>query len=305
MAENSAIGWTDATWNCLAGCTRVSEGCDNCYAAELAAKRLKNHPTYRGLATVTRSGRAAFTGLVRYIPDKLAEPLRWQVGRRIFVNSMSDLFHEAVPEVVIDRVFTVMALAPRHTFQVLTKRPERMLAYCAGLTRERLMERAHYDAEGRSPVAGGGARSLIYVSRRGGYAFPELPLRNLWLGTSAEDQSTWDERVELLGQVPAVVRFVSAEPLLGPIDSGNAFDPPPESSPYQPINWVIIGGETGPNHRAMNPLWAQQLAEQCTLAYVPVFVKQDSGPKPGKQGRLSDGLWALKQFPGIPEAAHA
>jgi protein gp37 len=305
VSEHSAISWTDATWNCLAGCTRVSAGCDLCYAAELAAKRLKNHPTYKGLATVTRSGRAAFTGRVRYVPDKLAEPLRWQTGRRIFVNSMSDLFHEAVPEVVIDRVFTVMALAPRHTFQILTKRPARMKAYCESLTVDRLRECAHFDAEGRPPIAGGGARSLIYVSRRGGYAFPDLPLPNVWLGTSAEDQPTWDERIEQLGRISAAVRFVSAEPLLGFIDPGNAFDPAVDGSDYQPIDWVIIGGESGRGHRPMDVAWAECLASQCALASVPVFVKQDSGPKPGKQGRLSARLWALKQFPGIPEAAHA
>jgi protein gp37 len=310
MSEHSAISWTDATWNCLAGCTRVSAGCDLCYAAELAAKRLKNHPTYKGLATVTRSGRAAFTGRVRYVPDKLAEPLRWQTGRRIFVNSMSDLFHEAVPEVVIDRVFAVMALAPRHTFQILTKRPARMQAYCAGLTAERLMDAASHDAEGRLPFAGG--HNLWRIAKRHRFT-PQLPLDNVWLGVSVENQEVSWERIGRLLLTPAAVRWVSLEPLLGPIDLDGwiGYDltlGEDESGEYaygDGLDWVVVGGESGPSHRPMDVAWLQQIAEQCVDEGIPIFVKQDSGPKPGKQGRLSARLWALKQFPGIPEAAHA
>jgi protein gp37 len=313
MAEHSAISWTDATWNCLAGCTRVSAGCDLCYAAELAAKRLKNHPTYRGLATVTRSGRAAFTGLVRYIPGKLAEPLRWQTGRRIFVNSMSNLFHEAVPEVVIDRVFTVMALAPRHTFQILTKRAARMKAYCESLTVDRLAACSKLDAEGRPELEGG--RNLRYWARTPRFHDGPLPLGNVWLGVSVEDQGSTDERIPLLLGTPAAVRFISAEPLLGRINLGKFFDRcsyycdhDEEGGGHRPertLDWVIVGGESGAKHRPMEVTWANEIMVDCHAAGVPLFVKQDSGAKPGKQGRLSDHLWAFKQFPGIPEAAHA
>jgi protein gp37 len=302
VSEHSAISWTDSTWNCLAGCTRVSSGCDLCYAAQFAATRGKHTPIYKDLAVITPSGRPAFTGLVRYLPHRLAEPLRWQQGRRVFVNSMSDVFHDGVPDAVVDRIFAVMALAPRHTFQLLTKRPERMRVYCRALTPERLIEAANHDAEGRLPFAGG--HNLWRIAKRHRFV-PQLPLANLWVGTSAEDQPTWDERVEQLGRVPAAVRFVSAEPLLGRIDGVNELDPPPHDSHHQPVDWVIIGGETGPGHRPMNVDWAEDLARQCELAGVPVFVKQDSGPKPGKQGRLSDHTWALKRFPGTPEAAHA
>jgi len=309
MSEHSAISWTDATWNCLAGCTRVSAGCDLCYAAELAAKRLKNHPTYRGLATVTASGRSAFTGRVRYIPDKLVEPLRWQTGRRIFVNSMSDLFHEAVPEIVIDRVFAVMALAPRHTFQILTKRPARMKAYCESLTVDRLADCSRLDAEGR-PEFGGG-RSLRYWARSPRFPDGPLPLSNVWLGVSAEDQEAADECIPLLLDTPAAVRFISAEPLLGRMELDQWLISTPCEYHGHPadqcarLHWVIVGGESGRQHRPMDVAWADDIAVQCSAAGVPLFVKQDSGSKPGKQGRLSDALWAFKQFPGISEAAHA
>jgi protein gp37 len=152
---------------------------------------------------------------------------------------------------------------------------------------------------------------LIYVSRRGGYAFPELPLSNVWLGVSVEDQATADERIPLLLKTPAAVRFISAEPLLGPIDltricedSRNVLgwnvlsdDYPTDTISRRRLDWVIVGGESGKLHRAMELSWAESIAEQCTAARIPLFVKQDSGPKPGKQYRLPDALWARKEFP--------
>jgi len=260
VGDHSAIEWTDATWNPVAGCTRVSAGCDNCYAATLVAGRLKNRPQYESLAVVTPSGRAAFNGKIRLLPERLEQPLRWRRPRRIFVNSMSDLFHEDVPFDYIDRVFAVMAMAPQHTFQVLTKRPERMLAYMDKGVANRVDLAVMRCFQGWSPDAIDRARAM--------------PLPNVWLGTSTENQEQWDARVALLGQVPAAVRFVSAEPLLGPIDCGNAFDQPPDDSPYRPIDWVIVGGESGRGARPMDVAWARSIVEQCRGAVVPVFVKQ-------------------------------
>ncbi len=200
---------------------------------------------------------------VKLHEKRLAEPLRWKTPRRVFVNSMSDLFHELVPNDFIDLVFIMMAKAPQHVFQILTKRPQRMRDW--------------------------------FASGATGATWGPWPLPNVWLGVSAEDQRRWDERVEILGRVPAAVRFVSVEPMLGPIDVGNAFDPSVDGSDYQPIDWVILGGETGRDYRPMNPEWAENLAAQCVG--IPLFVKQDSGPRPGKQGRLSDALWARKEYP--------
>lgn len=213
MAETSAIEWTDATWNPITGCTLVSEGCRHCYAAQLAATRLKNHPSRQGLARLNAAGEAKFTGEVRFNEQWLADPLRWKRPRRIFVCAHGDLFHESVPDEWIDRVFAVMALAPQHTFQVLTKRTERMLRYFA-----------HDGGFGRWGYIEARAREII--NRRFGRIAPGLTLAhfggsnlpNVWLGTSIEDQATADTRIPHLLDTPAALRFVSAEPLLGPVD---------------------------------------------------------------------------------------
>lgn len=261
MGDHSAIEWTDATWNPVAGCTRVSAGCDNCYAARLAATRMKHTRQQKGLATITRSGQAAFIGKIRLLPERLEQPMHWRRPRRIFVNSLSDLFHQDVPDEYIDRVFAVMACASQHTFQVLTKRPGRMQAYLSapGLS-ARLDRRVMTQFDGWSPDA----LDLVRA----------MPLPNVWLGVSAEDQATAEERIPPLGQTPAAVRFVSAEPLLGAIDFGNAFDPAPDGSPYRPVNWVIVGGESGPGARPIDLGWVHSIVENCQFAGVPVFVKQ-------------------------------
>jgi protein gp37 len=295
VGDRSAIGWTNATWNPIAGCTRVSEGCDNCYAATLVAGRLKNRPQYNGLAVITPSGRAAFNGRIRLLPERYDQPHRWRKPRRIFVNSMSDLFHETVPEFVISRIFDEMARAPWHTFQVLTKRPERMAALVP-----------------------------TFAARHTARDGTGWPMRHVWLGTSCENQPTADERIPWLLKTPAAVRFVSLEPLLGqlrprlrqgvcaehgpgPASDGTHFIGDRASTfcpkcgwayrTYEEIHWVVIGGESGTGHRQMDVAWAESIAAQCQAAGVPVFIKQDSGPHPGKQGRLSDALWALKQYP--------
>lgn len=187
MSEHSAIGWTNSTWNPVAGCTRVSEECDNCYAAWLVAHRLRNHPVYKGLAVVTKSGRAAFNGKIRELPDRLDKPLRWRTPRRVFVNSMSDLFHENLSDDFINSVYSTMALAKLHTFQVLTKRPERMAVFLRG---------------------------PFYQNS---WDIPRDPLAHVWHGTSVGTQRAVDERTRHLQDTDSVVRFLSCEPLLEPL----------------------------------------------------------------------------------------
>lgn len=223
MAGKTKIEWTDSNWNPIRGCSRVSEGCRNCYAENIAARFNKPGQWGEGLAEiVTRpdgAKEARWTGKMVQAPEAtLTAPLRWKAPRMIFVNSTSDLFHEAVPDEWIDRVFAVMALCPQHTFQVLTKRTERMRAYftgaCAhriGLSALRLTLEARY-ANIRSMVGEG------IVLHRDPPRLAKWPLPNVWLGTSVEDQATADNRIPHLLATPAAIRFISAEPLLGPVD---------------------------------------------------------------------------------------
>lgn len=320
MADQSHIEWTDATWNPIVGCSVVSPGCTNCYAMKMAGRLeavSRAHEAsnggdpgplehYRRLTRVTRSG-AVWTGTVRQAPEHLlTKPLRWRKGRRIFVNSMSDLFHEDVPDEWIDRVFAVMALCPQHTFQVLTKRADRMRAY---LSRHRWhiwakLGRA-MDPECWSalpPVMGGDC----------------TPLPNVWLGVSVEDQQRADERIPDLLATLAAVRFLSCEPLLGPVnlvkirrfapgiadreffdsltgtavtDLGSRVITLPLNPPAR-IDWVICGGESGPGARPMHPDWARSLRDQCAAAGVPFFFKQWGEWGPYDRGRLGDGQLA-------------
>lgn len=224
MGDKSKIEWTDATWNPVSGCTKVSQGCKNCYAERVFP---------RAYATSARLGRE-FTD-VRCHPVRLNQPVRWKRPRKIFVNSMSDLFHEAVPDEFIWDIFDVMFRTHQHTYQILTKRADRMLKFCSS-------ERAF-----------------------------AKPLPNVWLGVSVEDQETADERIPLLLQTPAAVRFVSYEPALGPVD----FRLTPNPSPLTPsLDWVICGGESGPHARPMHPDWARSVRDQCQAAGVPFFFKQ-------------------------------
>lgn len=256
---DTAIAWTNKTWNPVTGCSHVSEGCRHCYAETMSLRM--------GWSKEPWTARHAPQN-VKLHPERLRVPETWRKPARVFVNSMSDLFHEQVPDEFIDRVFRQMAMLPRHSFQVLTKRAQRMRDYCS---------------DGR-------------WCEKGRWLWG-WPLPNVWLGVSAEDQATFDERVELLGRTPAAVRFVSAEPLLGPIDPGNAFDYPPDESPYGRIDWLIVGGESGPGHRVMEPWWIETLVQGADVGDVAVFVKQDSGIRPGKQGRISAKLWARKEWP--------
>jgi len=288
------IGWCDTTWNPVVGCTPVSPGCLNCYAATMA-RRLEamGRPEYVGL-TVRKGGRAVFSGAVRCLPNRLTAPLRWRKPRRVFVNSMNDLFHEGVPFEFVDRVFVIMALCPQHQFQVLTKRPERMAEYLdvdrdGALTSVRLGV-ALRELVGRTPnwPDGGIVEQAVDRFDRGGGVLP-----NVWLGTSVEDQARADERVPHLLRCPAAVRFLSCEPLLGPValkrhmaaaayrilqhshpcDESRVPDHLRYHGPPSP-DWVIVGGESGPKARPCDVEWIRSIVVQCREAEVPCYVKQ-------------------------------
>lgn len=237
MGEKSAIEWTDATWNPVTGCTKLSPGCKHCYAERLAARlKAMGNPRYRNGFGITLH------------PDQLDLPLRWKQPRRIFVNSMSDLFHEAIPEDFVRRVFSTMARAHWHIFQVLTKRASRLAELAPDL---------------------------------------EWP-RNVWQGVSVESADYLD-RVKYLRGVPAAVRFLSIEPLLGPMPR----------LPLQRIDWVIVGGESGPRARAMQLQWAAGIRNQCVAAGLPFFFKQWGGRTPKSGGRALEGrTW--DQMPCCP-----
>lgn len=242
MAMGSSIEWTDATWNPVAGCTPVSAGCKNCYAARMAF-RLAHMPSrtgekYRGTARQTRGGLPVFTGKITLDRDSLDLPRSWRLPRLIFVNSMSDVFHAGVPFDYVKEIFAVMKSCPQHTFQVLTKRPERALAWS-----DRLL-------------------------------WPE----NVWMGTSVEDARVL-HRVDTLRLIPASIRFLSCEPLIGPL---------PRLS-LRNIDWVIVGGESGPGARPMRPRWVVAIRQACQKRGVPFFFKQWGGKNKKLTGRLLDG----------------
>lgn len=261
MGNKTRIEWTDTTWNPVTGCSKVSQGCKNCYA-----ERIFQRP-YPG---------RDFTD-VRMHLERLEQPLSWKRPRRIFVNSMSDLFHEKVSEDFLDSVFATMSIASWHTFQVLTKRPQRMRDYFRlGTTRrisyqvQELLRRPDNPTKWRWPFAN--ARIRV-----------EVPMTNVWLGVSVEDQETADERIPVLLQTPAAVRFVSYEPALGPVDfaayTGIPRVPWEEKKTAMgfassKLDWVIAGGESGPHARPSHPDWFRNLRDQCEAAGVPFFFKQ-------------------------------
>jgi protein gp37 len=239
MAETS-IEWTDATWNPVVGCTVLTAGCTNCYAMRMAA-RLEAMGTakYRGL-TRKSGGRAVWTGKIRLDTASLDVPKRWSKPRKVFVNSMSDLFHDDVPIEFIARVWDVMKGTPRHTYQILTKRPERMAQVLA--------------------------RS----------SFEILP--NVWLGTSVEDGRVLN-RLDAIRRVPAAIRFVSLEPLIGSVAEAD----------FTGIHWAIVGGESGPRARAMKPEWVAEIEAMCRQSGTAFFFKQWGGKNKKAAGRLLRG----------------
>lgn len=261
---DSTIEWTDKTWNPVTGCDRVSPGCDNCYALTLA-KRLKamGSKRYQNDGDPRTSGPGFRLTLH---PDRLSEPLVWQKPKRVFVNSMSDLFHPEVPTTFIGSVWDVMASARRHSFQILTKRPQRMASILRAWSDAGWMWRRH-DSLWCGPLDG--------------------PLPNVWLGTSIEnDRYTF--RAEHLSLAPAAVRFLSIEPLIGPVPSLSLHG----------ISWVIVGGESGANHRPIEADWVREIRDLCLLAEVPFFFKQWGGRTPNAGGRELDGrTW--DQYPEL------
>jgi protein gp37 len=335
MADGTGIEWTDASWNPSYGCNRVSEGCRHCYAETMAARvanaaqaRLRGEvpltpiqEAYRQVVRWKRGGRSgpadlddvalpAWNGKAVFVPDQLALPLRWTRPRRIFVNSMSDLFHESIPFEQVAAVFGVMAACPQHTFQVLTKRPERAREFF-----EWLREAAEDVVAGigaKPPEGGGDAAACVMCAEpliegfgpfRGpldgawaaGIKSP-WPLPNVWLGVSVEDQATADERLPFLEVLPAAVRWVSYEPALGPVD----FERVPRAlfdrtaaikcAVYGPaalnweqaasviakpfVNWLVVGGESGHGARPLDVAWVRTTRDQCEAAGTPLFFKQ-------------------------------
>lgn len=240
MADNSSIEWTDATWNPVTGCTKITAGCDNCYAARFAERfrGVSGHPFENGFDLTLR-------------PERVLQPLKWRRSRMIFVNSMSDLFHKGVPDRFVDVVFDTMEQADWHTFQLLTKRSPRMQKY--------LTQR--------------------YATK--------LPPAHIWCGVSVED-ARGAARIEHLRNSPNAVRFLSIEPLIGPVGSVD----------LSGIHWVIAGGESGPSARVMHIDWAREVRDECRRQSVPFFFKQWGGFRPKSNGRSLDGEeWS--QFPEV------
>ncbi len=374
---SSSIEWTDKTWNPVVGCTRISPGCEHCYAETMAARNVLMSAAQGRVSPylpVVDAARRRWSREVAMLPERLAEPLSWRPGTKVFVVSMGDLFHDGVSFDFIAQVFGVMAAARGVTFQVLTKRPARMAEFFrhffgledteTTVCRE-AMEHRGVIWDARAPRMGWpkGSRPIdcahLYsrppdpatLLRRLPWVWP---LPNVWLGTSVEDQQRADERIPLLLTAPAAVRFLSAEPLLGPLDLGRWLgdydclacgarfwgrevravdrlvsvgeeDAPnggerdvcprcgqPDlggdvshiGSAYvgQPtIDWVIVGGESGPGARPMDPSWVRSLSAQCRIAEAAFFFKQWGGVRKGEAGRELDG----RTHDAMPEVRHA
>ena len=293
MSDKTGIEWTDATWNPIVGCSVVSPGCTHCYAMRGAARMARmGVKHYDGLTLGSKAG-PVWNGKLAQAPESLLlKPIRQTRPRRIFVNSMSDLFHESVPDAWIDRVFAVMALCPQHTFQVLTKRAKRMRGYCANpRTPARI-----YDLVCDWALNMKFGVNVTLISDPSYEAFlppgPRVrlgvwPLPNVWLGVSAERQEEADARIPELLATPAAVRGVGAEPLLAPIDFLRAPRPGEtwdwltgeresargkETTAH--LDWIIVGGESGPGARPMHPDWVRAIRDQCAAARVRFFFKQ-------------------------------
>jgi protein gp37 len=253
VAQASKIEWTDVTWNPVAGCTIESAGCSNCYAMRMASRlAAMRNEKYAGL-TRKSGGRAVWTGKIALDAKSLGAPYKWRKPRKVFVNSMSDLFHPSVPDEFIARVWRVMAETPQHTYQVLTKRPARM--------RELLSDPSCNAAP------------------------------NIWIGTSVEDAAVL-HRIEDLRAIRGFIRFISFEPLIGPVGDVDLTD----------IDWAIVGGESGPRARPIEAYWVQQIENRCRAHGTAFFFKQWGGVTPKSGGRDLDGReW--NEFPSVLRAA--
>ncbi|NTG20036.1 phage Gp37/Gp68 family protein [Agrobacterium rhizogenes] len=300
MADGTKIEWTDATWNPITGCSVVSPGCTNCYAMRLAGTRLRDHASRAGLTKDTKAG-PVWTGEIRFNREWLDQPLRWKSPRMIFVAAHGDLFAEGVTNEQLDQIFAVMALSSQHIFQVLTKRPERMRGYL--LEMQRCFNSDHIEFSRRWGIAA--AEVTGSPCAAGKIEDIEFPLPNIWLGVSVEDQPRAEERIPVLLETPAAVHWVSTEPLLGLLDLTNIHQPNEGGGPWwfdaldptragfftdeagtvrmdmiearaelSTLNWVVAGGESGPDARPMHPYWAKSLRDQCAAAGVPFLFKQ-------------------------------
>jgi protein gp37 len=261
------IEWTDRTWNPVTGCTKVSRGCDHCYA-EGIARRFAGSKAFPNGFDVTLH------------PERITAPLRWRKPARVFVNSMSDLFHADIPDDFIARVFAVMAATPFNTYQVLTKRHGRMRSLLSDSNfADLVIEDLHTSLDLNADYVDSCLETWLW------------PLRNVWLGVSVEDQQRADLRIPALLDTPAAVRFLSCEPLLGPIVlcTGCAIDTPCALDRVGGVDWVIVGGESGPGARPMEPAWARDLRDQSTTNGVPFFFKQWGGRNAKAAGRDLDG----------------
>jgi len=227
MSDRSAIEWTDATWNPVRGCTKVSAGCKHCYAQTFSERfrGIPNHPFEQGFD-------------LRLVPEALETPKRWKKGRTIFVNSMSDLFHEKIPDNYVKEVFQTMNDCPQHNFQILTKRPQRLTEL---------------------------ASSVLWT-------------KNIWMGVSVES-TKFVQRIDKLRNVPCATKFLSLEPLLGPLNNLNLTE----------IDWVIVGGESGSKSREVKAAWIRSIRDQCVDQGVPFFFKQWGGKNKKAAGRSLDG----------------
>jgi protein gp37 len=318
MSDNTKIEWTEATWNPITGCSVTSPGCANCYAMRLAGTRLRDHPSRTGLTQDTKAG-PVWTGKVRFNEQWLDQPLRWKRPRMIFVCAHGDLFHESVPDEWIDRVFAVMALCPQHTFQVLTKRSARMREYLSHPFVLNRVAVAALDSKNWPERRQGTTFGSVANGRREPATLQNIwPLPNVWLGVSVEDQQRADERVPDLLATPAAVRWLSCEPLLGPVDLTRVRPPnctwldalegrehigPAVVEAVAKIDWIVAGGESGPGARPMHPEWARALRDQCAAAGVPFFFKQWGSWTPVEdsafthwlslEGRLTPAEYAL------------
>jgi len=316
------IGWLNVpgyipqTWNPIVGCSKISEGCRNCYAeqwacrlANMALNRQPGTRQYLRVCEIDPHGKpSGWTGKTTLVPDALEKPLHWKAPRAIFVNSMGDLFHESTPDEWIDRVFAIMALCPQHLFIVLTKRAERMERYFS----DRDTVCRILNEKMGAAIDNAISCSLLTFS---------LPLPNVWLGVTAENQSAAEERIPHLLQAPADVRFVSCEPLIGPVtfrwnvrmleaatgmkyreilESRGSID---QHDALRELDWVICGGESGPGARPMNPEWSRSLRDQCQTAGVPFFFKQwgsARGQKSEAGGQKGGDFLDGKQWHQLP-----
>lgn len=311
------IEWTEKTWNPIVGCSVVSPGCTNCYAMKMAARieRMGGAPQYDGTTKQTRAG-AVFTGKVALAEKALTQPLKRKKPTTYFVNSMGDLFHENVKPDWLIKAIAVMALCPQHTFQILTKRSEIMRSAMAAIDQSfkgesgiewLKIQRAAVEITG-DPCAAGVVEDRPW------------PLPNVWLGVSAEDQTRADERIPDLLATPAAVRFVSAEPLLGPINlelaqcncpwpadairTRHLMSCPADRRPHRKwsLDWVIVGGESGPGARPMHPNWARSIRDQCVAAQVPFFFKQWGESKPGSDLKYDDTTFCMDHAGRVVQA---